>query len=650
MEEENSSSPQKGKKVILSHIEDALQKAGVASPENKEELASFLQASLRILGKVDWLGVVYFERLRARPVQVTIGETVQVIWMAPGDTVQITQKFETKKSVELESITDREREKQLEIGSTWSTEWNRSVGSTNSTTLGISETAGVGPFPELPLTISTGLNMSQSFTDTVEERLRIAQEATQKQSSRAREQHKVTVKQSSEFREESGISRTSRNSNPARVLSLEIKKLYRKDHISFERYDSRLCLALTAIDPGREMRRAFLEGLEKMDPANDKLYRCTHPGQPEDREKEITILNPNLSRPTGTLIFLDSIWDDYEISPKTSGFLLLKQPTLEVTDWDWIEYKIGSQVTHDGNASGFKSHGGWVKVRNATKGISTQSVEIHALFPRGLTWRTKHIKVKVRSRWGPKDADLAAYKSCLEGEYERLRADFSVDKVRALFERCRLQIRESVLRRVVEDHFLNLLPDQLTAEKMTNFEEVRQYFDWSAAIIDTLSWWLLPTSAQYHQEVRDALSALPFEQPIDEFLDQVMIAPAARVYLPIRSGFEQQAIELYAGKQKVLTRLVSSFVKDRETRFGTYKRDLPTAEALCAPGYPSYTSLKANRWQYDWEQPQSKFEVLGTWSELLPLDGVHAEPFLSERTAIDESQITAQGPDRVAGS
>jgi hypothetical protein len=369
-----------------------------------------------------------------------------------------------------------------------------------------------------------------------------------------------------------------------------------------------------------------------------ELHHCPAVVPKNTRTKSYTSNNPSFGMPT---VVGDLDFPGADLSPPVAGQVLTDKPTVTLLDWKIRVWHIdGSHEDRSPSNEDFFAYGGSLKLKQAHPLAASQDAAFLAIeFPKGLGWATRWVKYEIKSKWGPSPADIAANEACHVSERLRLMEAFSVDRVRGLYQRVLTDSRDAIMRAVVDTFFTPRLPGSDNASTVHVFEAIRHAFEWNEAVVDLLPWWLLPRASQNYEEIRSALSVLPLEGPLDEFLPGLLTGGVARVYLPIRPGYETEALDFYTTYASECDGLVASFRSYRQQHFKHVRAATSGAQGWDEPTPPEATPLGASAWRHDWEKPLRRFDVLGEWSTLLPIDGVHAEPFLSRRTVLDEAAI-----------
>ncbi len=175
------------------------------------------------------------------------------------------QKAFTKRQATYEEQNEQERQFDIELSSTFSTELQEGLDQqTNQNSTGAQGLAGmtgidakvklfdVASFEKFKVTDASNETKRRSVKDS--------QTTTAKLSSKYRGLHKITFKVTTETGFESSAKRTIRNPNKYTPLQLHYFKMLQKLELSQERYGARLCWTPCLQDPGREVWKRLRDG------------------------------------------------------------------------------------------------------------------------------------------------------------------------------------------------------------------------------------------------------------------------------------------------------------------------------------------------------------------------------------------------------
>jgi hypothetical protein len=599
-----------------------------------------------------WLGILFYDRLRFRPAGLVAGEQVYSLALAPGEEVTLTQRSETKRSRSFEEILDQTTERELEFSSTWSTDFTQS--DTNSQTNSVGGNLGVSvgiPIEGVEIGVNAGVNAQSSNTISSEVQRTRAQETTSRFSAKSREQHKTTFKVSTDITEEFGSKRVLRNANPSRALTLNFYKLHQKHRVLLERNDAKLTLALCIEDPGRELRDELEEEFAKLDPKVPP-GTCAEIPTGGSTSSSRVVENRNADDWGGDEYGVDMF--STVLPPNT----VLSNWKFEITDWLVDD---GSGHTYYADVSAFTTSGGewWFQDTANIPTIGQSGALSHVvviLMPEafGAGWWTVNVTGRMTWSYVPNDAITAEVQSCLADAAKKIRDSFSAERVLAKLQEVAAGRRDLVLQRLFETVLLRDYYKAKVNPPCDVLERVRNFFEWNEAVIEYLPWWMTPGGRDRREQLRQRLLAMPGDTPSNLVIDDILIASAAHVYLPIRAGAESDALAFLLGRTTIagsnLAMCVKDFVDWRDQNLGAVSWPLPTYDQVLAPAPGPGTATGRTDWQNDWERARRKFLVLDEWNELLPTDGVHVEPVLSTCSATDEFRASALRSDLLASA
>jgi hypothetical protein len=276
---------------------------------------------------------------------------------------------------------------------------------------------------------------------------------------------------------------------------------------------------------------------------------------------------------------------------------------------------------------------------------------VNVLMPEafGPGWWTVSVTGRMTWSYVPSDTITGDVQACMEAQKAKIKDSFSADRVMQILEEVKSWERELVFQRMFETVLLRDYFKLGTNPPCAVLELVRNVFDWNEAAIEYIPWWMTPTGRANREHLRQVLLALPGDTRSDLIIDDKLIASAARIYLPIRPGLEDEALAFLLGVNSItgtaLDACVRDFINWREANVGPLPFTLPTYDTVLEIGPPKATPAGSDDWDYDWERARNKFLVLDEWSETLPTDGVHLEPALSTCGSTDEYRASALRSD-----
>lgn len=570
------------------------------------------------------IGYVFLDRTRLRPNGFAIGELVHTLSLTPGEETILEQKAFSKKLTSFEEQTDLEKQVDLELSSTLSTEIQEGLEGQASTTKSWGHNVGVNAgFSAEGFNAGASYgysnNSSEASTVTATHSVRESAATSSKLASRYRAQHKIAFKISSEAGFESGAKRVIRNPNKFTAVDLHFFKILRNIEVSQERYGARLCWAPWIKEPGLPLWSRIKEGREAI------IKRHTDgvvlPPKPE-------LVTTASKQPLDRSGFVKPADDDWNLP----GCDLRKDYTIAIpieNDYIWDGDRSfvarSLKVESDRNPSvailGIASHSGKVFV--------TVRIEVDWKYPWDepvMSWGS--VKVTASAHQIP---DPARQSAQFQRDYNAWQArvkeweeknlpllDEAAAKGRAeadAWEKAQWEATNPTLeliRRFIEKNF-----PPASRDEYWEVDLWEKLFDWDAArFILYPGWW----------------SELPQRDPgraPDDFIN----ASWARLYLPLKIGAERQALRWIVGqkveepldgnREAAIERTVKDLEDYRALSFGDAKEAARSADGTLAP----------------------KHLVLAKWNEILPTDGTHIEITQSATTAADDTTRNQAGDE-----
>ncbi len=629
----------------------------------------YIEEALDCIAAYRRLGIMFYERTRIRPTNQIFGEPIFQLALTPGEEVQIRQTTETKRRTALSEIQDRESERETSFSSTWSTDMASTISSQTSFQQTTNIGAGVsGEVPDVPVEVSadvaTSVNTadSSSSQDSVNQR----RERTETASARMRQQHRVQIELAVEDNQSFGTTRTLRNFNQQRSMLHTFFKVYRKEQVTLERYDGRLCLRLTVADPARTTRAAFLVSLGKIDPEVIAWGNVT-PLLPDiTATYDFTVTAPDydggIAHGTKVDRYKTRTLSLRNVTGVDRDYVLLEQPKFVMKKCDLAFYKdvltstdpdndFDPDVVPESQLSNLPPNFwvGWSFIRNGgtvqfSNGLNIDSEDTLCTLKLNLPlfWTAPSIlgekemeiasvKFSVETAWGPSDQARADYLNRVNAERLRLRADFSAEQVYELHAVAELDYPHAVL-----DHALS---ENLTYPPEFEYRQVKEIFDLENVVIDNIPYWANSGTREEHDALMLRLQRLPAHLVMSRLLTDCLTASQAVVYLPVKPGMEEQALHLLPEADRFAEKIADDYRHFRANHYGRLKPFVPpTLAAHMGPAPTLPSPADAADWANDWERVQNKFDILGQWAELVPTDGVHVETHLSTTAVADEHE------------
>jgi hypothetical protein len=571
-------------------------------------------------------GVILLERTRLTPAGFALGEHVLSLSLAPAEEVTIEQKSFSERAVTFEEASDTDEEINAELGSSYTTEMSEAL----SRVMSDAKNRGFNVGGNLGFSYVVNLSVSAGYTDSINsalsttagETVRNVMTKTEKLTSRRRAQHKISMKIADTNRFESGNKRVIRNPNQFTPIDLVYFKLMQKLKVAHERYGVRLCWAPFIPDPGIVLDQAESAARAKLEreislnlPVLRPMPTASGYGPPE-----------SVSSNTHELTNWGPVWGDmradywFEILPSATNYR-----------WDGQTESISSSLTV--TTTGFGARGApnvfVVKAEpffHADSGKYGAKVLIHA----GADWGGvgAHLYIEFRTNFVPDTtgADAAYQQSLATWLAEKDAHDRQVAELRAAreaqIETALVEWRKNHMKTFdpVSSAYQLLIAKLFPAESMRDegfeVEMWNKIFDFEATAFQYYpAWW-------NNRERRNP------EKPADAFEN----ASWMRVFLPIRPGFEEQALNL------ILDRRVFSTTRDpsKATAIRKLLTDLQSARNTYFGG-GSEVQIGTGTPCPDVTRP---YICLAHWDEYLPTDGTHLEVVQAKTTAVDD--ISAQ--------
>lgn len=561
-------------------------------------------------------GVVLLERTRITPAGFALGEHLLSLSLAPGEEVTIEQKAYSERTVTYEDVSDTDEQVDTEVGSSLTTELSvalsQAVTDTKNKGFNAGATVGYGGF-----STSGGYadSINSAMTQTQAETVRNTVNQTQKLTARRRAQHKISVKVSETSKFETGNKRVLRNPNQFTPIDLVYFKILQKVDLSHERFGVRLCWAPFVRDPGvvlDEALRSARQNIESQIPLNLP---------PEPPPPPLPAGSKSYKKSSGTQeltkwgIPNDMSADyEFEISPD-AGFT-----------WDGDESVITSTLNsnHTGN---WGPHRGDPQPEVVRTEPSAGGVKV--LIHMGIRedWNRPHFYIEFKARFVTDTAAADADYQKKLGEWQtqhdiwvkevsQNRADRTA-KVEAMLEEWKKNYTKTFdpISAGFQLLIAHLFPPEAHEAHDEGFEVEmwNKIFDFAQAAFQYYpSWWS-------GEERRNP------GKPPDSFEN----ASWMRVFLPIRPGFEEQALNLIIGRRvytkptdPLIANAITKVLKDLTTARDTYFGGVDEIKII--PGTPC-------------PGIETPYICLGHWNDLLPTDGTHLEVVQAKTTAVDDT-------------
>ncbi|MFY9264587.1 MAG: hypothetical protein WAO61_04075 [Solirubrobacterales bacterium] len=575
------------------------------------------------------LAILFLDRTRIRPKGLALGEHVYSLSLAPGEHVTLEEKTYSKKEESFEESSEQEKTFDTEMSSTLTTELNegmtseRSHNSTDADSMGLNVGGDI-----FGITFNVGPTWSSSLQDadraTANNSVKSSQVGSSKIAARNRAQHKTVFKVSTESRFESTSQRTIQNPNPNTPIDVQYFKVMQRLELSHERYGARLCWAPAVPEPGLHLF-AQLEAAKRAVYAKaDQASAGARPQQPQPptsggvgaprvltASEVANNFDPvwggqrydyivNIDAPTGYEWFPDR--DIVRNSLKFS-FSGRRPAGAEVTSVlpTPTGVKIVVHVGVEDNANPFKSS--YWEARGTASFVVSARFVAESSAAAGANdqyrkdmeaWRAANVQ------WEATDKDIK------EAALKEADAEWEVKRKEIL---ASVNVMHETIGAIVNATFL-------PKNGLVNVRDIdfwQDLFDWKNAAMRLYpAWWA-------HRESRDP------DGPPDSFVN----ASWARLYLPIKVGFEDVALRwiydrVMFGKASASTeQLISRVTNDLD---GYRKQNFGSRDEIVL-GSPNNGNCAT---------ASEKFTCLGKWEETIPTDGTHAEVMQATSSAADD--------------
>jgi len=617
-------------KVVLA--EGMAMRPTILRQQDVEFIAGLLQSDI---------GIVFLDRTRIRPVGFALGEHVYALSLAPGEEVTLEQKTFTKRQVTFEEQTEQERQFDIELASTYSTEiqegFDRQHSLTDNWGLNLSHTGQYSSPQNLPWgqinashTIGYTKNVTDASQETARRSVKDSQTASSKVSARYRTQHKTTFRVVSEQGFEVTSKRTIRNPNRTSSVTLHYFKVLQRLKMRQERYGARLCWTLGIKDPAFTFFEKIRKGRQHI---HDEVLKGLPPPPVEPPPPPSGGTSTSTTRETK--LFVSPIkeadkWDvsgdmsaSYDVDiPYDTGYtwdinipaveakinVITGRPQETVSRWIvGIPYVIPDE---GGNKLRVRIHIGAPPWLNGP-GISFQ---VGATFYKDVT-----ITPQVGENTKYND-DLVTYRTLLkEWTDQRDAALAAANEAADAFEKRMvdgLSPVNEMVSQIIEQHFPASVRDECW-----EIDYWQRLFDWErASFIAYPSWW---SSGETRNPVLDP----------SDFIN----ASWAKLYLPVKVGMESLALRWIFGKT-----LAVPLSREVESRFDALVDDLRTFRSDVLGAIDEVAELTE-----ECQEAPEKYRCLATWNELMPTDGTHIEVIQGVTNAADA--ITGQEIADAAG-
>lgn len=581
--------------------------------QQPEFLAGLLQSDV---------GYVFLDRTRIRPVGFALGEHVFSLGLAPGEEVVLEQKAFTKRQVTFEEQTEQEKQFDVELTSTLSTEiqegFDRQKSLSDTWGLNLSHTGQYATPQGLPWgsinashTLGYTKNVTEASQETSRRSVKDSREASSKVSAKYRTQHKTSFKVVSEQGTESASKRTVKNPNRTSALTLHYFKILQRLQMRQERYGARLCWAPSIKDPGFAFVEKIRQGRAKI--VDDALRSLPTP--PKEPARPIPDNAPPPASESKTFRSEVTSATGWHFDGGINNEYLVEIPIEQGFRWD--EGVVNIAVISDRSPVNKSVVGTPYTVHDDTGSKLRVLVHIDTTpwmggppvnFQASANF-TKVVTIAVAVADDAKYADdIAAYRT-LQKEWAD-KKDEALAKAHQdgdAFEATLLDGLNPVgemISQIVARDFPAAYRDE--AWEVDFWQRV---FDWErASFVCYPSWWSAATPR--HLELDPA-----------NFIN----ASWAKLYLPVRAGMEVVALRWIYGKA-----IAGVLPPKTEAAFANLVDDLQKFRGLRVGSPDEMPELTT-----DCQEIPEKIYCMAKWNELMPTDGTHIEVMQAITTAAD---------------
>lgn len=563
------------------------------------------------------IGYLFLDRTRISPSGFALGEHLYTLSLAPGEEVTLEQKTWTKRQMSLEEMMEKEEEKSIELSSSFSTELQeglthenkiqRESNATSSSTVSASgglHTDVVNVGIEASNSYQTSDNFAEANNTTRTESLKKTSQRTAKVAAKCRTLHKTTFSIKTDVGFESASKRIVRNPNRGTPIDLAYFKVLQRLNISYERYGVRLCWAPFVKDPAFNVKDRIRKA--KDDAMNVIISETILPPEPLPP----TIQNrPPFWKPSNWIDIKEGHFD------LLNGLNIVVDASLVIDDgYDWDNIHARARITQFNGGRGHSATIVGAPWRESKTLKAKIRVEIApCLILTEAAFKTAKVYLEAQLIPVTTDAEREALETYRQNYYNwkkevsdlRAQAKQRGEKTAADITNLILSQTNPVselISRIVETYFAVGVRDDFW-----EIELWHKIFDFSS-----FGYTLYPGNWSWNP--------LPFsEYESTNFLN----ASWARVYLPIRPGYELDALHfIYYGSvenynpnpdyETEFNKLITELNDYRSRHFG--EREVSVIDKKLV----------------------DKFDVIAKWVEVLPTDGTHVEAVIASTTATDQ--------------
>jgi hypothetical protein len=593
------------------------------------------------------VGYLFLDRTRIRPNGFAVGEHVYALSLAPGEEVAIEQKTFSKKETTLEEQTELETQLDLELSSTLSTEMQEAVERKMST----SETKGLQAGGSLGGNVKgVDIHADLSYSDSISQANEImtnrsvknTSDVTSRVAAKYRTQHKITFRVSTEEQFETTSKRIIRNPNNYTPITLHYFKILRLFQMTQERYGVRLCWTPNIKDPGQYLADDIRKAKEELIRQAEETISQQLPAKPlkpvkEQKPPQRVSSAPLLANKWGATCDMSAdyvisigippgyVWDgeiddvrnslvvDYSRDVTTRGpsYRIVGDPWTELdsaSNTNMLKIKIHVGVGPKGERIGAAIAGALTLglvgvVAGAAIGCGEITIRANATFIPSPTMEDPDYK-RALAEWQNEMREWQA-----KADEIRQRAYDQVAKNIENLEKDMINANpiSNILKTTIKLFFATQIRDEAWEVDLWH-----KIFDWESASYRLYpGWWSDNPPRDITKEDTHFINA-----------------SFAKLFLPVKPGFERFALRLIFGKvigTKLDQNVESTFDKIEKDLNDYRNKHFGPQETNIVPN-PSTGCGELN----------DKYICLGRWKELMPTDGTHIEIVQSMTKAYDE--------------
>jgi hypothetical protein len=225
--------------------------------KNQIEQKRMTVAVIANAAAIEPVGYLHLEKLFFEPEGLEVGELVQTIPLMPGETRRFTHSEWSNSRSEYAKLVTESLEKLAEQSLAETAELTESTNAESSRDLAFSLAASVsGSYGTVNFSVTTGLNVNQSESQSRQTSASRSREITEKASSRSKQERKVEF----HFTTEEGTSDvtfqevTNQTDDP---VTWAYHRMMTKWKVTLARYDVRLTYDVVIPDPANRLLRAY---------------------------------------------------------------------------------------------------------------------------------------------------------------------------------------------------------------------------------------------------------------------------------------------------------------------------------------------------------------------------------------------------------